>query len=126
MRSLCCYALAALTAAFVLSPAARAQNVPAPASVPAVPRSEAGCASFEEFIHTDCPLTWHGITLYGTYDVGVGWVSHGMPQSPYNYEGQSLINRNANLSFSDTAPTEMSHLSLRVGGSLQNLRSWTV
>ena len=23
-------------------------------------------------------LTWHGITLYGAYDVGLGWVSHGL------------------------------------------------
>ncbi len=22
-------------------------------------------------------LTWHGITLYGAYDIGLGWVSHG-------------------------------------------------
>src|SRR5580692_5392791 len=36
-------------------------------------------------------LTWHGITLYGTYDIGVGWVSHGLPTNPYNYEGESLI-----------------------------------
>ncbi|MFY9979814.1 MAG: hypothetical protein WAK22_16425, partial [Candidatus Sulfotelmatobacter sp.] len=35
------------------------------------------CASGHEFATTDCTLTWHGITLYGAYDVGVGWVSHG-------------------------------------------------
>ena len=39
-------------------------------------------------------LTWHGITLYGAYDVGVGWVSHGLPENGYNYEGASLVNRN--------------------------------
>src|SRR5580704_7547573 len=32
-------------------------------------------------------LTWHGITLYGAYDIGVGWVSHGLPENGYNYEG---------------------------------------
>ena len=32
------------------------------------------CASGHEFATTDCALTWHGITLYGAYDVGVGWV----------------------------------------------------
>ena len=37
------------------------------------------CASGNEFATTDCTLTWHGITLYGAYDVGVGWVSHGLP-----------------------------------------------
>jgi hypothetical protein len=39
-------------------------------------------------------LTWHGITLYGAYDVGFGWVSHGLPENGYNYEGESLVNRN--------------------------------
>ena len=43
-------------------------------------------------------LTWHGITLYGTFDVGAGWVSHGLPQNAHNYEGSSLVNRNANSS----------------------------
>jgi Carboxypeptidase regulatory-like domain len=37
------------------------------------------CASGHEFATTDCALTWHGITLYGAYDVGAGWVSHGLP-----------------------------------------------
>ena len=39
------------------------------------------CASGREFAATDCALTWHGITLYGAYDVGVGWVSHGLPEN---------------------------------------------
>src|ERR1022692_3729474 len=52
------------------------------------------CASRHEFATTDCTLTWHGITLYGAYDVGVGWVSHGLPENGYNYEGESLVNRN--------------------------------
>ena len=52
------------------------------------------CASGHEFATTDCTLTWHGITLYGAYDVGVGWVSHGLPVNGYNYEGEALVNRN--------------------------------
>ena len=43
---------------------------------------------------TSDALTWHGITLYGAYDIGVGWVSHGLPENGYNYEGESLVNRN--------------------------------
>ena len=42
------------------------------------------CTSGHEFATTDCTLTWHGITLYGAYDVGVGWVSHGLPENGYN------------------------------------------
>ncbi len=43
----------------------------------------------KEFLATDCPLTWHGITLYGTYDVGVGWVSHGLPGKRCQLRGRS-------------------------------------
>src|SRR5271155_3750774 len=60
-----------------------------PASV--APPAPVGCASAEEVLFTDCPLTWHGITLYGTYDLGVGWVSHGLPENGNNYEGESLV-----------------------------------
>jgi len=33
------------------------------------------CTSGHEFATTDCSLTWHGITLYGAYDIGLGYVS---------------------------------------------------
>jgi predicted porin len=46
---------------------------------PAAPAPPATCGSFEDFIQTDCPLTWNGITLYGTVDAGVSWRSHGAP-----------------------------------------------
>src|SRR5579862_7281293 len=52
------------------------------------------CTSGHEFATTDCTLTWHGITVYGAYDIGVGWVSHGLPVDGHNYEGESLVNRN--------------------------------
>jgi hypothetical protein len=31
----------------------------------------ATCGSLEDFIATSCPLTWNGITVYGTIDAGV-------------------------------------------------------
>src|SRR6202050_2436655 len=51
------------------------------------------CASGLELVTTDCTLTWHGITLFGAYDAGVGYVSHGLPENATNYEGESLVNR---------------------------------
>ena len=57
-------------------------------------KPEDPCTSGHEFATTDCTLTWHGITVYGAYDIGVGWVSHGLPENGYNYEGASLVNRN--------------------------------
>src|SRR5262245_33642647 len=116
MRTVWWRALAALASAFVLNRPVYAAD----------PSSEAGCSSFEEFIHTDCPLTWHGITLYGTYDVGFGWVSHGMPTSPYNYEGESLVNRNGNHSRWLIAPNNLSQSGLGIKAKIEFMQDWFV
>lgn len=84
------------------------------------------CASGHEFATTDCTLTWHGITLYGAYDVGVGWVSHGLPQNPYNYEGSSLVNRNANNSRFLIEPNNLQQTGLGIRGKEEFLHGWSV
>src|SRR5579859_2911288 len=94
MRSVSWCALAALASTLVLSRAASAEG-------------DQVCSSFREFVNSDCPLTWHGITIYGTYDVGVGWVSHGLPENGYNYEGEALVNRNGNHSQWLLAPNNL-------------------
>jgi predicted porin len=71
-------------------------------------------------------LTWHGITLYGAYDVGLGWVSHGLAQSPYNYEGSSLVNRNANHSRFLVEPNNLQQSGLGVRGKEQFSPGWFV
>ena len=72
MRSVLIFACAALASTLV---SAREADGPAPGSASAASPTEAVCTSFREFVSSDCPLTWHGITIYGAYDVGVGWVS---------------------------------------------------
>jgi predicted porin len=52
---------------------------PSPAMADSAPTT---CASVSDFIGTNCQLTWHGITLYGTVDAGAGWQSHGAPFDP--------------------------------------------
>jgi predicted porin len=71
-------------------------------------------------------LTWHGIILYGAYDVGLGWVSHGLPQSPYNYEGSSLVNRNGNHSRFLIEPNNLQQTGLGVRGKEQFSPGWFV
>jgi predicted porin len=122
MRSAWWCALAALASSFVLNPAARAQNLPAPE--PAAPPSTEGCTSFHEFVASDCPLTWHGITVYGAYDVGVGWVSHGLPENGYNYEGESLVNRNGSGSRFVLAPNNLQQTGLGIKGKVEFLDDW--
>src|SRR3984885_13099713 len=71
-------------------------------------------------------LTWHGITLYGTLDVGVGWVSHGLPENGYNYEGESLVNRNGAQSRFVIAPNNLSQTGLGIKGKEKFLPGWSV
>jgi predicted porin len=91
---------------------------------PAAPPGPAGCASLHDFVASDCSLTWNGITLYGVYDVGVGWVSHGLPENGYNYEGESLINRNGNHSQFLIAPNNLQQTGLGIKGKVEFLDGW--
>ncbi|HMD15966.1 MAG TPA: carboxypeptidase regulatory-like domain-containing protein [Terriglobales bacterium] len=84
------------------------------------------CASGHEFATTDCTLTWHGITVYGAYDVGVGWVSHGLPESGYNYEGESLVNRNGYEHRFVVAPNNLQQTGLGIRGKEEFLPGWSV
>ena len=84
------------------------------------------CASGHEFATTDCTLTWHGITLYGAYDIGVGWVSHGLPENGYNYEGASLVNRNGYEHRFLVAPNNLQQTGLGIRGKEEFLHDWFV
>ncbi len=84
------------------------------------------CTSGRELITTDCSLTWHGITLYGAYDVGLGYVSHGLPENGYNYEGESLVNRNGYEHRFLVAPNNLSQTGLGIRGKVEFSPSWFV
>ena len=71
-------------------------------------------------------LTWHGITLYGAYDIGVGWVSHGLPENGYNYEGASLVNRNGYQHRFLIAPNNLQQTGLGVRGKEEFQPGWSV
>ena len=125
MRSVRWCALAALALTVGLNHAARAaEELPAPGRASAAPSSSEACASFEDFVATACPLTWHGITIYGAYDVGVGWVSHGLPENGYNYEGESLVNRNGQGSRFVLAPNNLQQTGLGIKGKIEFMQDW--
>jgi predicted porin len=94
---------------------ANAQSAEPPLPVKGPPSNN--CGSVQDIWNTDCPLTWHGITLYGAYDVGVGWVSHGLPENGLNYEGESLVNRNGYKSQFLIAPNNLSQTGLGLKGT---------
>jgi predicted porin len=84
------------------------------------------CANGREFATTDCALTWHGITVYGAYDAGVGWVSHGLPENGYNYEGESLVNRNGYQHRFLIAPNNLQQTGLGIRGKEEFIPGWSV
>jgi predicted porin len=84
------------------------------------------CTNGRELATTDCTLTWHGITLYGAYDAGAGWVSHGLPENGYNYEGESLVNRNGYQHRFLIAPNNLQQTGLGVRGKVEFLHGWSV
>jgi len=90
------------------------------------PASAQWCAAGVSSSPPVAPLTWHGITIYGAYDVGVGWVSHGLPENGHNYEGESLVNRNGNHSQFLIAPNNLSQTGLGIKGKEEFMDGWSV
>ncbi len=84
------------------------------------------CASGHEFLTTDCTLTWHGITVYGAYDIGIGYVSHGLPENAANYEGESLVNRNGYQHRFLVAPNNLQQTGFGVRGREEFAPGWSV
>ena len=66
----------------------------------------------------DQSLTWNGITLYGVYDIGVGYQSHGAPLSQDWFVGvQYLIDKKSNKSNTSLAPDGLSQSRLGLRGN---------
>jgi predicted porin len=66
-----------------------------PATAASAPKT---CSDPWDFVATNCQLTWHGITVYGTVDMGVGWQSHGAPFDPQSAVGASYLIQKQNRS----------------------------
>ena len=106
--------------------AARAQQADTRAEQAESPKNADPCPKGRESAAADCALTWRGITLYGTYDIGVGWVSHGLPENGYNYEGESLVNRNGYQHRFLVAPNNLQQTGFGVRGKVRFADDWYV
>ena len=93
-----------------------ATKAPPPAAAPASPAGS--CVSLWDFVTTACPLTWYGITVYGTIDVGGGWQSHGTPFSRTSAPGQDyLVQKASNRALWGIAPNGLSQSNIGVKGN---------
>lgn len=86
----------AWAAIITLASAGRAADLPGytPTQQPeAAPKS---CTGPMQFIVSDCPLSYYGLTFYGTVDMGVGYESHGAPFNGNIISGvEELIRKNS-------------------------------
>jgi predicted porin len=86
-------------ASLMLAVNAQAADLPTTKDAPSspVPNGAASCASVTDFVKTDCPLSWYGVTIYGALDLGVGWESHGTPFNNSIISGvEELVQKNSN------------------------------
>ena len=76
-----------------------------------------GCANLASAAE-DGSLTWNGITLYGVFDLGVAYQTHGTPLSQDWMVGlEYFIQKNSNRSITSVAPNGLSQSRLGIKGS---------
>jgi hypothetical protein len=79
-----------------------------------------------DFVSTDCPLSWYGITVYGTVDLGETWLSHGTPYSPTSAVGaEYLVQKASNRSLWSQAPNGLQNSGIGIKGDEQFAPGWS-
>ena len=61
------------------STAYAADMAPVVTKAPPAPSGPMSCTSVQDFFLTGCQLTWYGVRIFGTVDVGGGYQTHGAP-----------------------------------------------
>ena len=56
-----------------------------------VPPSSATCGSAYDFFFSACPLTWYGVTVFGTVDMGINYSTHGTPFDRNHPTGEAYL-----------------------------------
>jgi predicted porin len=97
----------------------------APAVTTKAPPTPAACGSLADFVVTGCPLTWGGITVYGTIDGGVTWLSHGAPFNGTSAVGADyLIQKYSNRAQWSLAPNGLSNSNIGIKGNEPFAPGW--
>jgi predicted porin len=84
-------------------------------------KGPAGCA----LPALDGPLTFCGITVFGTIDAGLNYASMGLPLNNKYYNGDQLINKNARGAQFGLLPNGLSNTELGVKGSQEIWNGWS-
>jgi len=115
---------AAISAALLLGCAGAAQGAdndsmvakaPMVTKAPPPPPEPTTCTSIQDFFLTGCQLTWYGVRLFGTVDVGGGYQTNGAPFDRYFITGASYFLQKMNrVAMWGLAPNGMSQSSIGV------------
>src|ERR1700674_1229994 len=96
-----------------------------PTTTAKVPSQPVACTSLEDFVVTSCPLTWNGITVYGTIDGGVTWRSHGAPFNGTSPPGVDyIIQKYSNRPRWDLAPNGLTQSNIGIKGKEPLAPGW--
>ena len=75
---------------------------------------------------TDDSLTWHGVTLYGTVDVGYTYATRSVPLNDYFTTGEEyLIQKNSNKKVSTISENAMSQSKVGLRGIQEFYEGWS-
>jgi predicted porin len=75
----------------------------------------------------DGPLTFCGITIFGTIDAGLGWVNNGLPINSKFYQGNESVvaTKNASHPYFGIVPNGLSTSTLGVKGTQEIWNGWS-
>jgi hypothetical protein len=91
----------------------------------AAPLQPATCGNVSDFFVTSCPLSWSGITIYGTIDTGVTWQSHGTPFNGTVPAGEDyVISKASNRALWGLAPGALSQSNIGIKGDEPFASGW--
>src|SRR5271169_676417 len=75
----------------------------------------------------DCPLAWNGFTLYGSFDYGAGYESHGVPfNGNYPNGVETLISKNSNGPRFTIVPNGLGQTHIGVKGAEPIASDWSL
>ena len=105
--------------------AATAADMATKAPPPTAVTAPAACTSLWDFLVTSCPLSWYGITIYGTVDAGVTWQSHGTPYNGSLPAGaEYLIQKNSNRALWNPANNAVNQSNIGIKGKEEFALGW--
>src|SRR5262245_23837441 len=104
---------------------ATASDMATTALPPTAVSAPVACSGLWDFFVTSCPLSWYGITIYGTVDAGVTWQSHGTPYNGSLPAGaEYLIQKNSNRALWNPANNAVSQSNIGIKGNEEFVPGW--